>query len=426
MTGLSLGLDLGTSGVRSAVIDDTGTVLSQARGSYPDASGANAESWWSGAWACLHTQMAQLRTDGGNPADIARMAVDGTSGSVVLLDEALQPVTRALMYHDSGFTDEADQIARFAPDPHITRGPGSALARVMRLQAEADPGAAKHLAHQADFIAARLSGVAGTSDHNNALKTGFDPETGTWPDWFAEAGVSVSLLPKVLPVGAPVAQIQSDLGAQLGLSPDVVIHAGTTDSIAAFLAAAPLRLGAAVTSLGTTLAIKTLGTKRIDAPEIGLYSHRLGDLWLVGGASNTGGGVLAHYFTPEEIVALSDRIDPAIASELDYYPLIKSGERFPINDPDLQPKLSPRPVDDSLFLGGLFEGIARIEAQCYTAIRDRGGEMPTELFTAGGGAQNAVFTAIRERVLGMPISVAESAEAAIGTARLARLGSKRS
>ena len=33
MTGLALGIDLGTSGVRSAVVDAEGTVLSTARGS---------------------------------------------------------------------------------------------------------------------------------------------------------------------------------------------------------------------------------------------------------------------------------------------------------------------------------------------------------------------------------------------------------
>ncbi len=56
------------------------------------------------------------------------------------------------------------------------------------------------------------------------------------------------------------------------------------DSIAAFLAvgagaAAP---GVAVTSLGSTLAVKLLSTRRVDDSRFGLYSHRLGDLWLVG------------------------------------------------------------------------------------------------------------------------------------------------
>ena len=87
------------------------------------------------------------------------------------------------------------------------------------------------------------------------------------------------------------------------------IYAGTTDSIAAFFATAPLKSGIAVTSLGSTLAIKVLSKARIDDPEIGLYSHRIGDTWLVGGASNTGGVVLANFFTHDELKNLSNNED---------------------------------------------------------------------------------------------------------------------
>jgi hypothetical protein len=44
----------------------------------------------------------------------------------------------------------------------------------------------------------------------------------------------------------------------------------------------------------------------------GGFSHRLDDMWLVGGASNTGGAVLRNLFTDEQLKALSARIDPAV------------------------------------------------------------------------------------------------------------------
>jgi hypothetical protein len=44
--------------------------------------------------------------------------------------------------------------------------------------------------------------------------------------------------------------------------------------------------GDAVTSLGSTLAIKMLSAVPVDDSSRGVYSHRLGDLWLAGGASN--------------------------------------------------------------------------------------------------------------------------------------------
>jgi sugar (pentulose or hexulose) kinase len=116
-----------------------------------------------------------------------------------------------------------------------------------------------------------------------------------------------------------------------------------------------------VTSLGSTLAIKLLSTKRVDDARYGVYSHRLDDKWLVGGASNTGGAILRQLFSDEQLERLSQEINPMVGSPLDYYPLQSSGERFPIADPNLAPRLLPRPESDVEFLHGILESIARIE-----------------------------------------------------------------
>lgn len=46
-----------------------------------------------------------------------------------------------------------------------------------------------------------------------------------------------------------------------------------------------------------------------------------GELWLVGGASNTGGAVLRQHFTDAELADLSSRMDTRVPTGLDYYPL---------------------------------------------------------------------------------------------------------
>ncbi len=62
------------------------------------------------------------------------------------------------------------------------------------------------------------------------------------------------------------------------------------DSIAAFLAADVHEYGDAVTSLGSAIAVKLLSKTRVDDADYGIYSHRIGDLWLasaqVAGALN--------------------------------------------------------------------------------------------------------------------------------------------
>ena len=424
---LALGIDVGTSGIRTAVVDECGEVLSMARAKHlphePDR--IDAELWWQAVETCMLRQVAALKDAGRRGTEISRIAVDGTSGSMVLCDAGLRPVGRALMYDSGGFESEAALIDMHAPPSHIARGPGSALARAMRLVAEDTDGRARHLLHQADFIAARLTGRGGHSDHNNSLKTGLDPAAGTWPDWIGHV-IDTALLPSAHAAGTPVSEIGPDLAARLGLASSAVVCAGATDSIAAFLAAAPPGTGTAVTSLGSTLAVKMVGRERIDDPAIGLYSHRLGDAWLVGGASNSGGAVLAHFFSHEDIVRLSASIDAATPSGLDYYPLIRVGERFPVNDPNLAPRVEPRPADDAIFLQGLLEGIARIEARCYREIEARGGGFPNAVFSAGGGAGNPAFTEIRAEALGILPACAEHVEAAIGVARLAAGMSRKS
>jgi hypothetical protein len=92
-----------------------------------------------------------------------------------------------------------------------------------------------------------------------------------------------------------------------------------------------------------------------------------GDSWLVGGASNSGGAVLRQLFSDQQLTDLSAGIDPSVASPLDYYPLPAPGERFPVNDPQLQPRLEPRPADDALFLHGELAA-AEVPTCCLSVV----------------------------------------------------------
>src|SRR4029077_17560168 len=91
------------------------------------------------------------------------------------------------------------------------------------------------------------------------------------------------------------------IAREIGLSPRTKIRVGTTDGIAAFLATGASTIGDAVTSLGTTLVVKVLAEKPVFDVASGVYSHRLGDRWLAGGASNSGGAALLAPFKPQRL-----------------------------------------------------------------------------------------------------------------------------
>jgi sugar (pentulose or hexulose) kinase len=204
----------------------------------------------------------------------------------------------------------------------------------------------------------------------------------------------------------------------LGFNPNVRIVCGTTDGCASFVASGACDLGDAVTSLGTTLTLKQLCPQPIAVAKFGIYSHRLGDRWLCGGASNSGGAALLQFFSREQLNALEARLDPEHETNLGYYPLPGIGERFPDANPQLEPLMDPRPPDDARFLQGLLEGIARIEKSGYSRLQELGAPAIKRVISVGGGSRNEAWRRIRERVLGVPISRG-IADAAYGAALIA-------
>ncbi|AHF04500.1 carbohydrate kinase [Marichromatium purpuratum 984] len=419
-----IGIDLGTSGCRAVAIDATAEPLAETRAALPDsarsASGRaeqNPEDWWRALTEVLRALVATLPDH--RPA---ALAVAATSPTLLLADTAGDPLGPALMYDDQSGHRAAAQIAASAPATSIARGPGSGLAKLLALHDRLAPTGPFWALHQADWIAARLTGVLAASDWHNALKLGHDPECADWPDWVGALLPPGARLPRVLAPGTRIAPLTPAVAATTGLPPTTQVVAGTTDSTAAALAAGLARPGEALTSLGTTLVVKVVSPHRIEAPDHGVYSHRYGTHWLVGGGSNSGAGVLRREFDDDALVTLSARIDPERDSGLDYYPLPGIGERFPRPDPHLAPRLDPHPGDPVRRLHGLLEGIARIEAEGYARLAELGAPRPRHVLSIGGGACNRTWTRIRERLLGCTVLRASHQQAAFGAALLARAG----
>src|SRR4051812_48069070 len=363
---LFLGIDLGTGGVRACAIDGEARIVGIATTALPaprqEGEGIDQapDLWWN---AVVET-IGRLALERGA---IRRISVDGTSGTLLLTDGDGVPLTPGLMYNDARAGAEATRIGAIAPTESGAHGRSSALAKLLHLLGRgADK--AKHALHQADWIAGRLTGRFDGSDENNALKLGYDPVARRWPDWLDQLDVPRALLPQVRVPGAEIGVVDPRTAELLGLSPATHIHAGTTDGVAAFIATRASAPGDAVTSLGTTLVVKLLAERPVFAADQGIYSHRLGDRWLAGGASNTGGAALLAHFSAAQLEAMTPRLNPARPTGLDYYPLPKPGERFPIADPKLAPRVAPRPADDVAFFQGLLEGVAAIEAMAYRRL----------------------------------------------------------
>jgi len=386
----------------------------------PDRNGAAVEQDPEIWWAALTENLDQLHRQH-SLATVAAITLDGTSSTLLCCDAAGGPLGPALMYNDARATREAQRIADIAPTDCAAHGASASLAKLLWLQQAPACRGARHVLHQADWLLGKLCGHFDNSDENNALKLGYDVIQRRWPDWLQALDVPLDLLPTVVPAGHEIGTLTTLGCERWGLPTDTRILAGTTDSTASFIAtgAGP---GDAVTALGSTLVLKVLADQPLFAPEYGIYSHRLGDRWLVGGASNSGGAVLQTYFTAAEIEHFSSLINIDEPTGLDYYPLLASGERFPINDPALAPRLQPRPTDDVMFYQGILEGIATIEVRGYQKLAELGIPWPKRIITTGGGASNAPWRTMRARLTGIPVTAATHQQAAYGAALLALKG----
>ncbi len=412
---LSLGIDFGTSGARSAVIDNDCNICWLNNQPFVVSAPSLDQVWKQTLWQLIDRIPPEIKNN------IGRIAIDGTSSTVLLCDKAGQVLGEPLLYNDDRGKVWLEQIRAIAPPRHSVISATSSFTKLIWYSQQSYFSTAHYLLHQADWLAALLHGQLGVSDYHNALKLGYDVVNLQYPDWLSATSF-FPLLPQVLTPGQPIATLLPKVSRQLGLSADCLVCAGTTDSIAAFAAAGVDQPGQAVTSLGSTLVLKLLSKQPIDRTQYGIYSHRWGDLWLVGGASNTGGAVLRHFFSDRELADLSRSINPQQTTDLDYYPLLRSGERFPINDPELLPCLTPRPPQDSAFLQGLLTGIASVEVRGYQLLQQLGADALTAVYTAGGGAKNLVWQEIRQRQLKVPMLNATHQDAAYGTALIAQQG----
>ena len=406
MNPLALGIDLGTSGIRVAVINAAGNLLHSQSCAY-DNGLEHPEDWLTGITTLIQTIPSALLQR------IRALAVDGTSGTLLACTSEGKPLGQALPYNAS-CPEQGKHLAVLASDGGPASSTSGSLARALRL-VEAY-GCSVLLRHQADWVNGWFLQHWRWGEEGNNLRLGWHLQDKRWPQGFKGCRWR-NALPQIRPSGSNLGSIAPAIARSLGLPESVKIVAGTTDSNAAVLATNP-GPDDGITVLGTTLVLKRFTSVPLIGP--GITSHRIAGRWLSGGASNTGGAVLQQEFPNIDLTELSRQIDPEQRSGLNYRPLPGVGERFPIDDPLLEPVLTPRPVSDALHLHALLEGMAEIEAEGWRRLTALGAEPPQRVITLGGGARNPQWRRLRERAIGCPV-VSNQTPPAAGVARLALL-----
>lgn len=423
---LWLGIDVGTQGVRAVLVDGDGTV--QGSGRTPLAAGQRSgreheqdpETWW--AALCASTRAALSGSAGGR---VAGLAVDSTSGTVLVQDPAGRPLTAGLMYDDARAVEAAARVQRAGEQVWSSLGyrvqPSWALPKVSWLVDRGVLVPGSTIAHQADWLGTRLTGGPVATDTSHALKTGYDALHRTWPyDVLDALGIPADVMPAVVLPGELLGVVSVTASAATGIPAGTPLLAGMTDGCAAQIAARALRPGSWSSALGTTLVVKGSTGDLLHDPSGAVYSHLNPDGgWLPGGASSTGAGSVSEQFSGADLDTLTRAAAALGVPAGTTYPLRGRGERFPFVAPDAAGfSVGVGPAPEERF-GALLHGVALVERLAYDVLRGLGADVSGPVTLSGGATRNRWWNQLRADVLGRPTLLPEGVEAALGMAVLA-------
>lgn len=261
-----IGLDVGTTGCKATVVDTGGSVLAYAYREYTPYIPAKGRGELDAneVWDAVKDVLGRAAGECGAEIDAIAAA---TFGEVfVLVDQAGNVLSRAILYSDERGTDEQADIAAKI-DGNTLYGivglPISSmysLAKLLWVKKHTDDyDKAKYIMLFGDYIAWRLTGER-RIDYSLASRTSlFDVRKKQWSDNVASRfGIDTRKLSKPIATGQVIGSLRESVAEETGISKRAVLVAGAHDQICAALGAGVLNEGECVDGMGTSECITTM------------------------------------------------------------------------------------------------------------------------------------------------------------------------
>ncbi len=425
-----IGIDIGTQGARAVLISSGGELIIEKGKEFVLNEETREEQspseWWETSFLILKELIEEMR-EHVDVKNVLAVAVTSTSGTVIPLDKNNLPLHNALMYSDKRAGEVASEcesaaIAHFGSQPAYTHFSASSGLCKMVWFVRHFPQKAKRIrrwVHAADYITAKLCGNFGISDETNALKSGYDIFSRSWPEYiYKQLPLKRDWLPQVVETGKPIGTLSDELSQKLGLNTGIAVVAGMTDGCASQVASGAVSVGDWNTTIGTTMVIKGVTEKPILDPQGRLYNHRHPQgYFMPGGAGNTGADWVTLDFK-SDLEVLNRYAGKMIPSGYISWPLRTEGERFPIIAPQARGFEPDGLTQPEQFVANM-EGVAYLEKQAYDLIESLSGEKVKAVYTAGGGSNSGIWLKIRSNVMNLPIYKMKYVSGAVGAAVLA-------
>ena len=437
---LTIGLDLGTSGIKAVLFENASRVIGQASRPiatsipYVGWSEQNPDTWVTAAFACLD----DLAT--AHPGPMAAVAGIGLSGQMLaalLLDAASRPLRPAILWNDQRALAECAELIALVPDigqrSNGTPDPGITAPKLLWL-ARHEPQVmrdARMLMLTKDYVRLALTGEVASEPTDAGGTQLLDVATGRWdPQLCQAAGWNPAHLPPLRQPWDAAGTLRPQLAARWGLKPGLFVAAGAGDNMGSTLGAGGARPGDAVLTIGTSAVACLVDHAFHPGPESAILTsaHAVPGTYLSMGVVMSATAALdwtarlGNLTTPDLVqaathFATSERIDTAPV----FLPCL-NGIRTPSNRPEAMGRIEGlHPGVTHASLGyAVLEGVAFQIADCIAA--QRGAGVRAERFLGvGGGTRSDLWVRLIATALNAAIDLPEGADIAgpAGAARLA-------
>ncbi len=448
-----IGIDIGTSGTKTALFTSEGKLVSSYTGEYPLYQPQNGyaeqepEDWWK---ATKDGLVNVIKSSGVNPSDIKGIGLSGQMHGLVMLDDACQVIRRSIIWCDQRTSAECEEITNrvgleklmaITASPALTGFTASKILWVRNHEPE-NYAKCKHILLPKDYIRYRLTGEFATDVSDASGMQLLDIRNRCWSDEILQLlDIDRDLLGKVYESVEVSGRITSDIAIETGLLEGTPVVAGAGDNAAAAIGCGVVFEGSAFTTLGTSgVVFAHSSTMQVDPKgRVHTFCSAVPGAWHVMGVHQAAclslkwfkntccdGEVIEAEKAGIDVYKLLDKKAaevPIGANRLLYLPYLM-GERTPHLDPNARGVffgLSAMHTRSDM-LRAVMEGVVYSLRDSVEIFGNLGVKIDS-MYACGGGSKSPFWRQMLSDVFGFTVNTCASGEGgALGAALLAGVG----
>jgi xylulokinase len=302
-------IDLGSTGVKVAVVDGTGCVLAGAGEVLdvihtPDGGvEQDPEQWWAAIGRCSRRALAAASVDG---ADIGLVAVTSQYTSTVAVADDGRPLANAIMWMDrrgrrhNPAIGDPSLVPRWIELHGMAPSGNDDIGHVAFIRAEWPQvyQQAAAFVEPMDYVAARLTGHVTATQ--NTMFPMLSVDNRVWgatqysDELLAMSTLDIAKLPPLVPLGQPRGAITASSAQHLGISPKACVMGATIDSVTSSVGTGAIDASSCGLIVGTTSVMATHVTSKRSDRAHGLTTapSPLPDTWFLVAENGIGGKAL--------------------------------------------------------------------------------------------------------------------------------------